>query len=152
MLMWSKAKWPAESDVTAKVSLQYFVAIGRSRVVIRDGVDQGDRERRKSSPNNSPHSSVHCSQVDQSQHWIDWAENVFLLSRVSLLSPPFCLFASMAKQATNTITASWNWNLDLSVRCVLQLHVLVFISWKRASEKAKHLFDTLRRRRRNNLS
>ena len=140
MLMWSKAKWPAQSDVTAKVSLQYFVAIGRSRVVIRDGVDQGDRERRKSSRNNSPHGSVQCSQVDQSQHESTGLK-MYSSSRVS----PCCLHLSVysppwpSKQPTNTITASWNLNLGPWLVCPMRLAATGFYNLKAGLRESKTL-------------
>ena len=56
--------------------------VASERVVVHDSVDQSGRERRKSSENFSPIGSVQCCcLIDQSQHWIEWAENFFLLSR-----------------------------------------------------------------------
>ena len=95
--------------------------VASERVVVHDSVDQSDRERRKSSENFSPLGSVQCCcLIDQSQHWIEWAESFFLLSRspcwliVSVNSPQW------PRKKSNS-DKKFLLNLDLLVRGVLQL-------------------------------
>ena len=122
--------------------------VASERVVVHDSVDQSGRERRKSSENFSPIGSVQCCcLIDQSQHWIEWAENFFLLSRspcwliVSVNSPQW-----PRKQPTATRNFSWTLNLEpWTLTCLSEAscrQLLAFIYWnQRTSEKAKLLFD-----------